>query len=92
MVLRTSAISRVTLYHPYHDTGYRISLVLKMETSHSYQKSVNYTESRIRDSVLDIATGYGLDGPEIESPVATRFPSPVKAQPPIQCVPGPSRG
>jgi len=41
MVLRTSSISRVTLYHPYHDTGYRISLVLKMETSHSYQKSVN---------------------------------------------------
>ena len=52
----------------------------------------NYTESWGWDSVFSTATGYGLDDPGIESPVAARFSSPVKTQPPIQWVPGPSWG
>ena len=43
-----------------------------------------------RDSSVDIATRYGLDGPGIESRWGTRFSAPAlgPTQPPIQCVPG----
>jgi hypothetical protein len=50
-----------------------------------------------RDSSVSIATRYGLDGPEIESWRGRDFPHPsrpalVPTQPPIQWVPGLSRG
>ena len=46
-----------------------------------------------RDSAVDIATRYGLDGPGIESPWGRDFPPPSRpalgpTQPPIQWVPG----
>ena len=49
------------------------------------------------DSSVRIATGYGLDGPGIESPWGRNFPhlsrpAPEPTQPPIQWVPGLSRG
>ena len=48
-------------------------------------------------SVVGIATGYGLDGPGIESQWGARFSAPVQigpgpTQPPVQWVPGLSRG
>jgi len=47
-------------------------------------------------SVAGIATGYGLDGPEIETPVGARFSAPVQTGPgahPASCtIPGLSRG
>ena len=48
-------------------------------------------------SVVDIATGYGLDGPGIESRFRARFFTPVQTGPgatqlPVQWVPGLSRG
>jgi hypothetical protein len=50
-----------------------------------------------RDSVVDIATRYGLDGPGIESRCERDFPHPSRPalrpiQPPIQWIPGLSRG
>jgi hypothetical protein len=48
-------------------------------------------------SVVGIATGYGLDGPGIKSRGGARFSAPVQTgpgapQPPVQWVPGLSRG
>jgi hypothetical protein len=50
-----------------------------------------------RDSSVGIATRYGLDGPGIESRWGRDFPHPSRpalgpTQPPIQWVPGLSRG
>jgi len=50
-----------------------------------------------RDSSVRIATRYGLDGPGIQSPQRRDFPlpstpDPGPTQPPIQWVPGLSRG
>ena len=52
---------------------------------------------RDRDSSVGIATRYGLDGPDIEFPWGRDFPHPSRpalrpTQPPIQWVPGLSRG
>ena len=49
------------------------------------------------DSSVGIATRYGLDGPGIESRWGARFSAPIQTgsethQPPIQWVPGLSRG
>ena len=51
----------------------------------------------VRDSSVGIATRYGLDGPGIESRWGRDFPHPSTpalgpTQPPIQWVPGLSRG
>jgi hypothetical protein len=50
-----------------------------------------------RDSVVGIVTRYGLDGPRIESRRGREFPHPFRSalgptQPPVQWVPGHSRG
>ena len=47
-----------------------------------------------RDSAVDIATRYGLDGPGIESRWGARFSAPalVPTQPPVQWAPGLPRG
>jgi hypothetical protein len=50
-----------------------------------------------RDSSVGTATRYGLDGPGIESRWERNFPYPSRAaleptQPPIQWIPGLSRG
>ena len=52
---------------------------------------------RGRDSSVGIATRYGLDGPGIESRWGRDFPHPSRpalgpTQPPVQWVPGLSRG
>ena len=61
-----------------------------------------YVNSKIlyftdRDSLVGIATRYGLDGPGIESRWGLDFPHPSRlalgpTQPPVQWVPGLSRG
>ena len=55
------------------------------------------TECGGRDSSVGIATRYGLDGPGIESQWRRDFPHPSRpvlgpTQPPVQWVPGLSRG
>ena len=54
-------------------------------------------EYRGPGSIVGIATGYGLDGPWIETRCGARFSAPVQTdpgahQPPVQWVPGLSRG
>jgi len=54
-------------------------------------------ECMVRDSSVGTATCYGLDGPGIESRWGRDFPHPSRpavrtTQPPIQRVPGLSRG
>jgi hypothetical protein len=56
-----------------------------------------YNHYRGRDSSVGIATGYGLDGPGIESRWGRDFshtskPALGPTQPPVQWVPGLSRG
>ena len=53
-----------------------------------------YTGDRGPGSVVGIATGYGLDGPGIESRLGATFSAPVlgPTQPPVQWVPGLSWG
>jgi hypothetical protein len=58
--------------------------------STSSQKNVYVTYQR-PGSVVDIATGYGLDGPGIESQVAARFSTSVQTSPgahPTSCTMG----
>jgi hypothetical protein len=59
--------------------------------------SRNMSHIRGRDSVVDVATGYGLDGPRIESRWGRDFPHLYRpamglTQPLRQRVPGLSRG
>ena len=54
-------------------------------------------QNKGRDSVVGIGTGYGLDGQGIECQWGARFSAPAQTalgptQPPIQWVPGLSRG
>jgi hypothetical protein len=56
-----------------------------------------YCTDQGRDSVVGMATRYGLDGPGIESQWGRDFPHPSRpalgpTQPPVQRVPGLSRG
>jgi hypothetical protein len=57
-----------------------------------------YTKKKVgRDTVVGIATRYGMDGPGIESRGKRDFSQPSRSalgpsQPPIQWVPGHSRG
>jgi hypothetical protein len=56
-----------------------------------------YSDIRGHNSSVDIATGYGLDGPRIESQWGRDFshtsrPALGPTQPPVQWVPGLSRG
>ena len=58
---------------------------------------MEFTDCWSRDSSAGIATRYGQDGPEIESRWGRGFPHPSRpalgpTQPPIQLVPGLSRG
>jgi hypothetical protein len=60
---------------------------------HDKEILVSMTKSVGRDSVVGIATRYGLDGPGIESRWGRDFPHPSRptlgpTQPPIQWVPG----
>jgi len=59
--------------------------------------NIKYTANSVPGSVASIATGYGLDGPEIESRWMRDFPHLSRpalgsTQPPVQWVPGLSRG
>ena len=66
--------------------------------SFSYIHFVFYSQHlRIRDDAVGIATRYGLEGPGIESRWGRDFPhlsrpAPRPTQPPVQWVPGLSRG
>jgi hypothetical protein len=62
-----------------------------------YNKYMVSFSGRGRDSSVLVATGYGLDGPGIESRWGRDFPhtsrsAPGPTQPPVQWVPGLSRG
>jgi hypothetical protein len=63
---------------------------------YTYIVYIHYVRISVsRDSVVGIATRYGLDGPDIDSRWRRNFPHPSRpaltpAQTPIQWVPGPS--
>jgi len=65
-------------------------------TKQKYNIITNYTSQCGSGSVVGIATGYGLDGPGIESRWGRDFPHLSRpalglTQPPVQWVPGLSR-
>jgi hypothetical protein len=68
-----------------------------LNTIHKKVSGTTKNINRDRESSVSIATGYGLDGPEIESRWGRDFPRPSRAalgptQPPRHRVPGRSRG
>ena len=72
-----------------------------LEREYRYTSTLSLTSAldcdRGRDSAVGIATRYGLDGPGIESQWGRDFPHPSRpalgpTQPPVQWVPGLSRG
>ena len=70
-------------------------MILLKERSVLCNKTLNYWMGQ--DSSVDIATRYGLDGPGIESRWRRDFPHLSRpalgpTQPPVQWVPGLSRG
>ena len=69
----------------------------EMESTTVQMSRNSSISNRGRDSVVGMATRYELDGPGIESRLGVKFSAPVQTspgptQPPVQWVPGHSRG
>jgi hypothetical protein len=92
LVVHTNTLEQVLFRIP-HFTFVTITTLLL----HTHIFFVCYRHCMGRDSSVGIATRYGLDGPAIESRWRRDFPHPSRpavgpTQPPIQWVPGLSRG
>jgi hypothetical protein len=62
--------------------NFKISVSGHYDYSHpAPKKHSNATGKKLRDSVVGIATRYGLDGPGIESRWGARFSAPVQTGP-----------
>ena len=95
--LRESAFRRISLLKP---TGYVMHQQFNIQQFYvlpTLYLCILYLSERGRHSSVGIATRYGLDGPRIEYQWGRDFPHPSRpalgsTQPPVQWVPGLSRG
>ena len=81
-----------------HNSRMYVNILLTpVSTKSEINSTVPTSKGSGPGSVFDIATGYGLNGPGIESHCGRHFPHLSRTavgptQPPVQCVPGLSRG